>query len=105
MPDIFPSRTEIAERQLGRLRELYKSILPANRFYQSKLGSDASTPSDLIAFFDSVPFTTKHEIVLDQEANPPFGSNLTFPSDRYTRCHQTSGTSGWPLRWLDTPEN
>src|SRR5205823_10383363 len=28
-----------------------------------------------------------------------------YPLERYTRFHQTSGTSGAPLRWLDTPES
>ncbi|OGK84108.1 MAG: phenylacetate--CoA ligase, partial [Candidatus Rokubacteria bacterium GWC2_70_16] len=36
--------------------------------------------------------------------HPPFGSNLTYPVDRYVRVHQTSGTTGAPLRWLDTQE-
>ena len=40
----------------------------------------------------------------DQLAHPPYGTNLTFPLERYTRFHQTSGTTGTPLRWLDTPE-
>ena len=42
---------------------------------------------------------------LDQAAHPPFGTNLTYPLDRYVRVHQTSGTSGAPLRWLDTQES
>ena len=42
----------------------------------------------------------------DQAASPPFGTNLTYPLDRYTRLHQTSGSSGTqPLRWLDTAES
>src|SRR5262249_31642212 len=39
----------------------------------------------------------------DQERHPPYGSVLTYPVSRYCRLHQTSGTSGRPLRWLDTP--
>ena len=35
--------------------------------------------------------------------DPPFGTNLTYPLTCYTRFHQTSGTTGQPLRWLDTP--
>ena len=52
-----------------------------------------------------MPFTTKSELVADQSAHPPFGTNLTSPLARYTRFHQTSGTTGHPLRWLDTPES
>ena len=40
-----------------------------------------------------------------QQYNPPFGSNATFPESAYSRFHQTSGTTGKPLRVLDTPES
>src|SRR5205085_1882285 len=46
--------------------------------------------------------STKRDLVDDQAAHPPFGTNLTYPLDRYVRVHQTSGTTGTPLRWLDT---
>jgi phenylacetate-CoA ligase len=50
--------------------------------------------------------TTKSELVADQAAHPPYGTNLTYPLDRYVRLHQTSGSSGsHPLRWLDTAES
>src|SRR4051812_19569713 len=52
---------------------------------------------------DRLPFTTKAELLADQEANPPYGTNLTYGLTSYTRLHQTSGTHGRPLRWLDTP--
>src|SRR4029453_16781272 len=55
--------------------------------------------------FRRVPLTRKAELVDDQAANPPFGTNLTFPLERYVRVHQTSGTSGAPIRWLDTQES
>src|SRR5262249_29095734 len=54
---------------------------------------------------ENIPFTTKRELIEDQRANPPYGSNLTFPLSRYTRFSQTNGTTGTPLRWLDTPES
>ncbi len=78
------------------LDNLLKTILPANRFYARKLENLASL-DDL--------FTTKQELIDDQKANPPYGTNLTFPLDRYTRFCQTSGTSGRPLLWLDTAES
>jgi phenylacetate-CoA ligase len=55
--------------------------------------------------FPRLPFTTKVELVEDQAAYPPFGTNLTYPLERYVRVHQTSGTSGQPIRWLDTRES
>jgi phenylacetate-CoA ligase len=81
--------------------------LATNRFYGNKLraaGVDAS-PSDLESFVRNVPFTYKHELVTDQAANPPYGSNLTYDLVTYTRFNQTSGTTGAPMRWLDTPES
>ena len=87
--------------QLKRLRGGLPSVLRSNAFYRARLhdvrGWDA---------FERLPFTTKAELVADQSAHPPFGTNLTVPLDDYVRLHQTSGSSGGrPLRWLDTPES
>ena len=46
----------------------------------------------------------KH-LVADQAAHPLFGSNLTYPLSDYIRLHQTSGTTGFPLKILDTQES
>ena len=53
----------------------------------------------------TIPITTRHELVRDRLANPPYGTNLTFPLEAYVRCHQTSGTTTVPIRWLDTAES
>jgi phenylacetate-CoA ligase len=53
----------------------------------------------------SLPFTTKSDLVEDQIRRPPFGTDLTFPQERYIRIHQTSGTAGKPIYWLDTEES
>jgi phenylacetate-CoA ligase len=88
-------------KDLERLRGGIELLLKSNRFYHARL-RPVTTWDD----FARLPLTTKAEITADQQANPPFGSNLTFPIDRYSRLHQTSGTSGTvPLRWLDTPES
>ena len=102
-----PDRAAIEAGQLEQLRSLVAELFPANRFYTRKLQS-AGVTFDLGSLDDfslRFPFTTKQELVEDQRRHPPFGSNLTFPLNRYTRFHQTSGTSGTPLRWLDTPES
>ena len=73
------------------------AVVRSNAFYRGKLGPSASAES-----WSELPFTMKHELSADQAAHPPFGTNLTEPIDRYTRLHQTSGTTGKPLRLLDT---
>jgi phenylacetate-CoA ligase len=52
-----------------------------------------------------LPFTTKAELVADQQAHPPYGTNLSFPLRDYVRLHQTSGTTGQPLKILDTADS
>ena len=49
--------------------------------------------------------SSKDELVADQISYPPYGTNLTFPEPHYTRIHQTSGTTGQPLRWLDDTDS
>ena len=44
-------------------------------------------------------------MIEDQLAHPPFGRNLTYPLNHYVRLHQTSGTTGQPLKVLDTQES
>lgn len=103
----FPDRGSLEAHQLARLRKLLKALLPDNRFYAHKFAAGGVDPglATLGEFFERAPFTRKQELVDDQLRNPPYGSNLTFPLERYTRFNQTSGTSGKPMRWLDTPES
>lgn len=105
--DNFPKRHLIAQRQTEALQGLLRAVLPANPFYAAKFETTGAPQkvSLLGQFYDRFPFTTKAELAADQRANPIYGTNLTYPPERYTRCHQTSGTSGAPLRWLDTPES
>jgi phenylacetate-CoA ligase len=90
--------------QFASLQALLGAISSTNLFYASKLRR-AGYIASLEEFFERMPFTTKQELIDDQRANPPFGSNLTFPVERYTRLWQTSSTTGQPLYWLDTPES
>jgi phenylacetate-CoA ligase len=108
MAEAFHSaRPAILASQLTQLRALLAGIVPANRFYTDKLNATRVTPeiASLSDFSARFPFTVKQELVENQKALPPYGTNLTFSLERYTRCHQTSGTTGTPLRWLDTPES
>jgi phenylacetate-CoA ligase len=102
-----PSRTAISTVQLAQLRSLVAELFPANSFYTQKLQAAGVTfdIASLEDFSRRFPFTTKEELVEDQRRHPPYGTNLTYPLANYTRCHQTSGTNGVPLRWLDTAES
>src|SRR5262245_31251485 len=85
-----------------RLRELLAAILPSNSFYARKFAGIDPAHAKLAV----LPFTTKEELLADQQTHPPYGSVLTYPLHRYSRMHQSSGTTtGQPLRWLDTPES
>jgi phenylacetate-CoA ligase len=87
--------------QLKRLRAGLPQVLRSNRFHRQRL-HDVRGWDD----FERLPLTTKSDLAADKAAEPPFGTNLTFPLDRYVRLHQTSGSSGQaPLRWLDTAES
>jgi phenylacetate-CoA ligase len=106
-PGGFPGLAEIQRVQLHKLRMLLQAILPANPFYTRKLatcGRDLSF-STLECYARLIPATTRHEVVKDRLAHPPYGTNLTFPLEAYVRCHQTSGTTTVPIRWLDTAES
>ncbi len=89
---------------LQKLNDLIHAILPANRFYAEKLGA-LGTFTSLSDFTERVPFTTKDELAADRERHPPYGTTHTFPLPGYHRFHQTSGTRGKPLIWLDDPGN
>ena len=88
--------------QLAALDELLQNVQETNAFQRTRLlGARVRTPDDLRA----LPFMTKHELLLDQAATPPYGTNLTFPLARYTHLHLTSGTVGEQLRVLQTAED
>ena len=97
----------LAQQQLAALNELIAAIAPTNAFYRPRLATaDGLGGFDSLArYHERMPFTTKDDLTRDQQAHPPYGSTLTFPLERYTRFHQTSGTSGRPLVWLDDAES
>jgi phenylacetate-CoA ligase len=95
------SEDAVRALQLEKLRAGLRQVLRSNPFWRGRL-HDVTGWDD----FERLPMTTKPELLADQAANPPFGTDLTFPLEDYTRVHQTSGSSGdQPLRWLDTQQS
>ena len=108
-PEDFP-REQLERRQLDRLNSLLPQISASNSFWQRRLDGVTSLDSpDGLGSLDELqqlPLTSKAGLVVDQQASPPYGTNLTFGRDGYCRLHQTSGTTtGTPMRWLDTPQS
>jgi phenylacetate-CoA ligase len=100
-------RERLRTLQFDKLQKLLREISGLNRFYTKKWNDAGIVAGGVKSFSDfrKLPFTYKSELVRAQEEAPPFGTNATFPVDAYTRVHQTSGTTGTPLRVVDTPES
>ena len=94
---------EVQGQKLGRLMQ----VLEGNAFYLEKLRGAGIEPSDVkrVEALRALPFTVKSELVEEQRTHPPYGRLLTYPLSRYCYFHQTSGTSGRPLKCLDTEED
>ena len=104
---IWQDRSQIEVIQSQRLGEMLQTIIPRNRFWTSKLQAAGVDITEIRGVEDlaRLPLTQKQELVDNQNEQPPYGSNLSFPSTRYRRLHQTSGTTGRPVRWMDTQES
>ena len=106
-----PQVERLDRRALGQLQDERLRFLIAelatNAFYQAKArgAGIALEHIDSQAALRALPFTTKTELVDEQALHPPFGRLLTYPLVDYRYFHQTSGTTGRPLRWLDTAES
>ncbi|HEY3897231.1 MAG TPA: AMP-binding protein [Chthoniobacter sp.] len=94
--------------QFASLRDLLAELTRGNRFYTRRFAAenvDVSAITSLEEFSQRVGFTHKQDLVVDQAAHAPYGSNHTYPLEHYTRFCQTSGTTARPLVILDTPES
>jgi len=99
----FPSADELRESQRTRLAALLQRVMATNPFWRERLSGVAFDPdADALK---RIPLLARADIEDDQRIHPPFGSNLTEPLERYCRYHQTSGTKGRPVRFLDTAES
>ena len=100
-------RERLRTLQFQKLQKLLVEISGRNRFYTKKWNDAGIVAPGIQSFadFQKLPFTYKSELVRAQEEASPFGTNATFSVDTYTRVHQTSGTTGTPLRVVDTPES
>ncbi|MBW2066447.1 MAG: phenylacetate--CoA ligase family protein [Deltaproteobacteria bacterium] len=107
-PDVETAPPDkIRDIQFGKLRRILGIVSKNNAFYKKKFQEQGLEIEDIRSIDDlsELPFTRKEEFQEDQERFPPFGSNLSEPLDNFIRYHQTTGTTGKPLKWLETRES
>jgi len=107
-----PSREGVSPEEWSSLRwekfqALMQRVTETNAFQIDHFPAlaDCDQWSGFDEFVENCPFTGKNDLALDRQRNPPYGTNLTFPADTYSCFHQTSGTMGEPMAWLDTEED
>jgi phenylacetate-CoA ligase len=88
--------------RLSRLDTLLALAGEHAPFHRSRLGHRRVAAWDELG---ELPLTTRDELLADQLAHPPFGTNLTQDVARGTHAHRTAGTTGEPLRVLSTAED
>jgi phenylacetate-CoA ligase len=90
--------------QLRKFNHLLNEVWERNPFYTHKW-CQAGVHLHQLGSLDELvefPFTTRTELVADQDSRPPLGTNLTGPLAACRRFHNSSGTTRAPVFWADT---
>lgn len=107
-PEVETASTEVLRKiQFRKLRKILEVTYRSNPFYQRKFQKHGVKIEEIKTLDDirKLPFSHKEEYQQDQKENPPFGTNLSEPLENFIRYHQTTGTTGRPLKWLETRES
>ncbi len=99
-------RERLRDLQEARLATLLAKTYGTNPIVTQKLQLAGATPNDVRTLEDlaELPFTTKADLLAAQSSGV-MSTNCTFEEAAYSRIHQTSGTTGEPLRVFDTAES
>ncbi|MCL4798680.1 MAG: AMP-binding protein [Burkholderiales bacterium] len=93
-------RDELAQLQLGKLRDQLAYVRERSPFYRRKLDAAGVRPEEIRSYDDvrAIPFTEKDELRESQERHPPWGDFACITPREAVRVFQTSGTTGRPVR-------
>jgi phenylacetate-CoA ligase len=83
--------------ELPRLERQLEYVISNSSFYKRKFAEVLKSCGSLYDNFSNLPFTCKDEVVNDQIAAAPFGSNLCVDRKELLRIHKTSGTTNRPV--------
>jgi phenylacetate-CoA ligase len=98
-------RSTLRDLQLRRFREQAVYAYENTSFYRQKFDERGIDPAAIETFDDirAVPTTSKAELRDAQETDPfPYGDLLAVSPEEVTEYHQTSGTTGQPVRQADS---
>jgi len=98
-------RDRLRELQLRKVRDLCEYVYDNSPFYRRKFEAAGIDPSEIETMADvrEIPVTTKDELREAQGGEPfPYGDLLAADPADVTEYHQTSGTTGQPVRQADT---
>jgi phenylacetate-CoA ligase len=96
-----------AAAPLAKLNALLAEVIGRNPFYTRKWRA-AGLKETAVASVEALrrlPFTTRAELLADQRAQPPLGTNLTCRPEDYRHFFRSSGTTHAPICWADTEES
>ncbi len=91
----------LRRHQLDRLNELL-GVARSQPFYADRL-AHLRLPLSSLDELASIPLINKDDLIADQRGQP--GRVFSLARHHYTRLHQTSGTRGWPMPVMDTPDD
>jgi phenylacetate-CoA ligase len=98
-------REELEQLQLRKFRQQCEYASEHSPFYRETFEEAGIDPAEIDSFEDvrAVPTTAKAELREAQQTEPfPYGDLLAAEPDDVTEYHQTSGTTGQPLRQADS---
>lgn len=93
--------SDLVLHQLSRLNHLLE-VVSDRPFYRERLNGKKYCFSSLDELRD-LPLLTKSDLIETGQCLP--GRQFDRSKDHYVRMHQTSGTKGFPMIVLDTPED
>ena len=91
-------RPQLAALQLRKLQVMMTHLWGKNQFYTDKWQAAGVQPEDIasLADLERLPLTRKDELMEDQAAHGPFGSNLTYPLRPTCACTRPPAPRGCP---------
>jgi phenylacetate-CoA ligase len=100
-------REELEALQLHELKLQLRRCHRNSEFYKEKFRGAGIKPDDIRSLEDVIylPFTTKQEIMEEQQAHPHFGRYTVAPPETWAELRPSPGTTGVPINTIWSHED